>query len=179
MQGELLPDSSATGIGIEDDVGMEDCVEIARPSFALVYERSLTKKTTPSPGLSHGSEDVVERQLFFQPVVDGRTNSYTTFLGEQIHFDWLAQPFAVKQAVIDPDQETNVLTSFMAVLDGEPLTCSVSDVDFETLSRNMYVWQAAEVGYHITKPMQPSCTAVKLCAKKLGNLRDTSESFCQ
>lgn len=101
--------------------------------------------------LLQGAEIQVQGMLFFQPVVDGRTASYTTILGENISFDFLAQPFRIKTA--EYSQETMSVSSVTAVSEGELVTCGVSNIPFDSLSDKLHVWIPGELCYYVSRPM--------------------------
>lgn len=150
VQGELFRSGDCS---IDDDTAMEDSLVVWRPSLPVVsYVGTAPSKRETS---AQTPCEPIEDHFFFQPSIDGRSNSYTTFLGEQIQFDLLAQPFVAMQAEVA--RETSWFSSVTAVAEGKPLTCSMGDVAFETLSKSLYVWHGSETAYHISKPMPFSC----------------------
>lgn len=138
---------------------MEGQLVVAKPQPAVISyvgKRSAghagVDSAFPAPACHAGKlVDELEDLLFFQPVIDGRSNSYITLLGDQPHFDFLAQPFKPKQ--IEFDLDSHWFSSITAVSEGEPLTCSLANVPFQTLSNCLHVWHGSEVSYHATKPM--------------------------
>ena len=158
MPGGLLGTFNAAAV--QDDLTLEEQLPTRPLPLAISYtgqdavvviekhSESETKKE-----LKHQVDDL----FFFQPVIDGRSVSYTTFLGEQLSFDLLAQPFKIKHAEFDHGNGHTSLASVTAMAEGEPMTCWLGDTDFETLSGSLQVWHGGDVSYHISKPMNLGC----------------------
>ena len=142
----MFPPTELPGNGnrlLEDDPVLEGQLAVVKsPSVAMSYVGKATGKKNTS---------TVESIFFFQPLTDGRTVGYTTFLGEQLQFDLLVQPFTVKQAEFDHD--TGKFSSIAALAEGEPITCALADIPFETITETLQVWHARELYYQVSVPM--------------------------
>lgn len=142
-----------------EDIACDQLVALAQPFSSVVsYVGQDSFKNQRKQGLLEDSKqrhaDVLD-MFFFQPVMDGRSASYTTFLGEQISFDVLVQPFSLKQAEFDLGSAS--FTSITAMSEGEPTSCSLSEIPFDVLSKNLIAWVGNEVTHRLTKPMSFDC----------------------
>lgn len=161
---------------IEDDEASHWQLTTPNPQMDITYlNRKRSVRTDASKeSIQHIQE--VNSMFFFQPVVDGRTSSYTTFLGEQIHFDLLAQPYKLRSAEFDC--EANRFLCITANTEGEPMTCSLADVSFDTLSEALYVWHGADVSYQISTFMCSGCIRSTWVAVTFTQRQYTLFSFC-
>ena len=79
-----------------------------------------------------------------------------TVLGDQpLEFDCIAQPFRAKAASFSQRLRGSEMTSVTLIDGGAPLTCSLTNIDFDIISKSLWVWSDMEIDYHVITAMFP------------------------
>lgn len=86
--------------------------------------------------------------FFFKPV-EGSMGHHTILGDQPIEFDCIAKPFRAKAAEFS-GAEMNGVT---LVQGGSPLTFSLTNIQFDVLSKNLFVWTEMDIDYRVILAM--------------------------
>lgn len=96
---------------------------------------------------------------FFGKPVEGSL-AHHTILGQPLQrFDFLVQPFMLVEA--EWNETTKTWTSVALVQHGDPLTCRLSHIPYETLSKTLSIWTSCQSGYKVCLHMSFGCAGYK------------------
>jgi len=91
-----------------------------------------------------GLEKLNSDTFWFKPVASNM--AHHTVLGEALcEFDFLAQGYIVKTAVFNEGRPVSITVAEH----GSTMTCNISHIPFDLLSKSLTVWSEFEIGYTI------------------------------
>ena len=90
----------------------------------------------------------VNDAFFFKPV-EGSMGHHTILGDQPIEFDCIAKPFRAKAAEFSGAEMNNVTL----VQGGSPLTFSLTNIQFDVLSKNLFVWTEMDIDYRVILAM--------------------------
>ena len=93
--------------------------------------------------------NVVNDAFFFFKPVEGSMGHHTVLGDQPIEFDCIAQPFRAKAAEFT-GAEMNSVTLFQS---GSPLTFCLTNIQFDVLSKNLFVWTEMDIDYRVILAM--------------------------
>ena len=145
MQGQLKPSTYE----LEDDRGGA----LVRPQTShqvVKASNHITISTTHGVGMVTMPDDSLKFTFFGKPV-EGSL-SHHTILGQPLSkFDFLVQPFVLVEA--EWDEQTQTWTSVTLVQQGEPVTCCLTHIPFDTLSKRLKLWTSCQSGFRVCVSM--------------------------
>ena len=98
--------------------------------------------------------------LFFFKPVEGSMGHHTILGDQPIEFDCIAKPFRAKAAEFSGAEMNNVTL----VQGGSPLTFSLTNIQFDVLSKNLFVWTEMDIDYRVILAMLLDLWQAHICS---------------
>lgn len=143
--------TTSSMLQLDDDSCMMPAKKEIRPPGGMMTQAELSPlvvstRTGNRMDNSNLPDDSLTHMFFCKPV-EGNL-AHHTVMGQQLRkFDFLVQRYILVEA--EWDVESHRWMSVTVVQHGPPITCQVSHIPFDVLSKNLNMWTSSETGYRV------------------------------